>query len=57
MKIYRFDAEVGYMIEPFDSVNCVMSKVVHQASEARISCAYLRPNGRIDPADFMLPLP
>jgi hypothetical protein len=47
MKIYRFDAEVGRKIDAFDSVNFVMSKVVHLAAEARVSCAHLGPDGRI----------
>lgn len=47
MKLYRFDAEVGRKIDAFDSVNFILSKVVHLAVEARVSCAHLGPNGRI----------
>jgi len=47
LKIYRFDAAVGRKIDAFDSVNFVMSKVVHLTAKARVSCAHLGPNGRI----------
>ncbi len=47
MKIYRFDIGAGQPIGAFDSVNFVMSKVAHLTSEARVSCAYLGPDGEI----------
>jgi len=55
MRIYRFDAEVGRRIDAFDSINFVMAKVVHLASEARVSCAYLGPDGKIGHHQAVVP--
>jgi hypothetical protein len=55
LKIYRFGAEVGRKIDAFDSVNFVMSRVVHLAAEARVSGAYLGPNGRVGHHQAVVP--
>jgi quercetin dioxygenase-like cupin family protein len=55
LRIYRFDAEVGRKVDAFNSVNFVMSKVVHLAAEARVSCAHLGPNGRIGHHQAVVP--
>jgi hypothetical protein len=55
LRIYRFDVEVGRKIDVFDSVNFVMSKVVRLTAEARVSCAYLGPNGRIGSHPTVVP--
>lgn len=45
MKIYRFDAGVGKVIDKFDSVNFIMSRIVRTSEPAHIGCMHIGENG------------
>ena len=47
MKLFRFDPEIGRMIDQYSSSGVILSKVVHLFGEAVVSCAYLDANGVI----------
>jgi len=47
MKIFRFDPEVGRLVDHFRSSGFTISKVAHVFDEAVVNCAYLDANGVI----------
>ena len=47
MKIFRFDPEVGNLIDRYESSGFTISRVVHLLGESVVNCAYLHSGGRI----------
>jgi quercetin dioxygenase-like cupin family protein len=46
MRIYRFDAEVGRLIDLYGS-KFVQSRIVHTTQPAHVSCMHLGPGGLV----------
>ena len=45
MRLFRFDPEIGRMIDRYSSSGVILSKVVHSFEEAVVSCAYFDAHG------------
>lgn len=47
MKLFRFTPEVGRKVALFNSVNVTHTLIAQLAADARISCMYVGPQGRV----------